>query len=99
MNSVSEIEILGFVEKVQSLIDMEQLTTSCVVKVRAGRTYYHIIKHWGQQTMSWGWVRIENGDIYRGSWKKPDTRYGAHGNIRSPDVMKQINWTGPAYKR
>lgn len=98
MGPVTDQEIWQFSQKVQRLCDGAKLTNGCKVDVIYGKKNARIVQYWGGQTMAWGWVEKATGDVYRGSWKAPDKRYGPHTNINATDVDQKISWTGPAYK-
>lgn len=99
MGPVSDHEIWLFAQRVDRLCKAQDLVGGSKVTVMYNRRYARIVHEWGKQTMCWGWVDKLTGDVYRGGWRKPDTRYGAHTNIAAPDLTDRIHWTGPAYKK
>lgn len=100
MGPVTHHEIWLFAQGVQRIIDKQKLTGGCKVEVLYKKRFAHIIKHWGGQTMSWGWVDKTTGDIRRGSWKAPDMRVPPHGSMHYPDMdLPSMHWTGPPYHK
>lgn len=93
---IHDLDLADFVAKVNALIRPHYDTPTCT---SVGRRYVRIFHLQGGQHICWGWVDRQNGDVYRGGWKKPDTRYGAHANIFAEDIAEKIEWTGPKYKK
>lgn len=97
MGHVAVADVERFAKNVERLCRAQRLVGGSSVEVVYGRRYAKIVHVWGSSRSSWGWVDLESGDILRGSWKKPDTRYPARGNIKDAGIMDKMRWTGPPY--
>jgi hypothetical protein len=100
MGPVTDHQIWLFAQGVQKIVDKQKLTGGAKIEVSYGRRYAKIIKHWGGQIMSWGYVDRTNGDVRRGSWKGPDMRVPPHGSLHAKDMdLPRMLWTGPPYHK
>lgn len=68
------------------------------LEYKFGRKYISVINHTGNQTMQWGFVDMETGNILKSAgWAKPETKHPRGNIFDKHGGMKYINWTGPMY--
>lgn len=97
MTAVDRHAVNNFAQKVQCLVDAENLVGGSQVLVNFGRRYARLVHIWGQHQSCWGWVDMTDGSIRRGPWKSPDMRVPPRGKITDPCIMSTMKWTGPPY--